>query len=103
VSASGFTPEARGALLERVATVGRQPPTPADGPIRWSLGDVAKEVLARDRATCYLCNQLGADQVGHLVEVAEGGNNDLINLASCHEPAIAETAASPSGHGSGSR
>lgn len=32
----------------------------------------------------YLCDQLGAEQVDHLVEVADGGSNDLANLASCH-------------------
>jgi 5-methylcytosine-specific restriction endonuclease McrA len=43
-----------------------------------------RNVLARDRGYCYLCDRLGADQVDHLVEVADGGSNDLISLASCH-------------------
>jgi 5-methylcytosine-specific restriction endonuclease McrA len=43
-----------------------------------------RKVLARDMGCCYLCNELGADQVDHLVEVADGGTNDLSNLASCH-------------------
>ena len=43
------------------------------------------KVLARDRGCCYLCDELGADRVDHLVEVANGGTNDLTNLASCHE------------------
>jgi 5-methylcytosine-specific restriction enzyme A len=43
-----------------------------------------RKVLARDRTCCYLCDRLGADQVDHLVEVADGGTNDLTNLASCH-------------------
>jgi 5-methylcytosine-specific restriction protein A len=43
-----------------------------------------RKVLARDRGTCYLCDRPGANQVDHLVEVADGGSNDLTNLASCH-------------------
>jgi 5-methylcytosine-specific restriction protein A len=49
---------------------------------RWQT--LRQKVLARDRGCCYLCDQLGADQVDHLVEVAQGGSNDLSNLASCH-------------------
>ncbi len=49
----------------------------------WST--LRRKVLARDRGTCYLCDQPGADQVDHLVEVADGGSNDPANLASCHE------------------
>jgi 5-methylcytosine-specific restriction protein A len=43
-----------------------------------------RAVLARDRGVCFLCDQLGADQVDHLVTVADGGTNELSNLASCH-------------------
>jgi 5-methylcytosine-specific restriction enzyme A len=43
-----------------------------------------RRVLARDMGCCYLCDQLGADEVDHLIEVAAGGTNDLGNLASCH-------------------
>jgi 5-methylcytosine-specific restriction endonuclease McrA len=42
------------------------------------------KVLARDFGVCYLCDKFGAEQVDHLVEVADGGTNDLTNLASCH-------------------
>lgn len=45
-----------------------------------------QRVLARDMGCCYLCDNLGADQVDHLVEVADGGTNHLTNLASCHAP-----------------
>jgi 5-methylcytosine-specific restriction enzyme A len=45
-----------------------------------------RKVLARDMGICYLCNQFGAEQVDHLVEVADGGTNNLTNLASCHAP-----------------
>ena len=44
-----------------------------------------RKVLARDMGICFLCDRFGADQVDHLVEVADGGSNDLTNLASCHE------------------
>ena len=43
-----------------------------------------RKVLARDMRCCYRCDQLGADEVDHLLDVAEGGPNDLSNLASCH-------------------
>jgi 5-methylcytosine-specific restriction protein A len=43
-----------------------------------------RKVLARDMGICYLCDRFGAEQVDHLVEVADGGTNDLSNLASCH-------------------
>jgi 5-methylcytosine-specific restriction endonuclease McrA len=33
---------------------------------------VRRKVLARDRTCRYLCDKLGADQVDHLVAVAEG-------------------------------
>jgi 5-methylcytosine-specific restriction protein A len=45
---------------------------------------VRQKVLASDMSCCYLCDRLGADQVDHLVEVADGGTNALTNLASCH-------------------
>ena|SRR5829696_833562 len=43
-----------------------------------------QRVLARDKGCCYLCDQLGADHVDHLIEVAEGGGSHPENLASCH-------------------
>lgn len=43
-----------------------------------------RKVQARDMGCCYLCGQVGADEVDHLIEVAAGGSNDLSNLASCH-------------------
>ena len=33
---------------------------------------------------CYLCDTTGADRVDHLIALADGGSNDLTNLASCH-------------------
>jgi 5-methylcytosine-specific restriction protein A len=47
-------------------------------------GTLRRKVLARDMGCCYLCGELGAGQVDHLVEVARGGSNSLSNLASCH-------------------
>lgn len=49
---------------------------------RWET--LRRIVLTRDRGCCHLCDQLGADEIDHLLEVAEGGSNDLSNLASCH-------------------
>jgi len=45
-----------------------------------------RRVLERDRGCCYLCDKAGppATQVDHLIEVANGGTNDLPSLASCH-------------------
>ena len=45
---------------------------------------VRRRVLERDRGCCYLCDEGGADEVDHLIELAAGGTNDLTNLASCH-------------------
>jgi 5-methylcytosine-specific restriction endonuclease McrA len=45
---------------------------------------VRQKVLTRDMDSCYLCGGPGANQVDHLVGVADGGSNDLSNLASCH-------------------
>lgn len=45
---------------------------------------VRRLVLERDRGYCYLCDKLGADEVDHLILVAEGGTSRMDNLASCH-------------------
>ncbi|WP_442942108.1 HNH endonuclease [Nonomuraea sp. NBC_00507] len=46
-------------------------------------------VLSRDGHRCYVCHQLGAGEVDHIVPVARGGTHDMSNLAaickSCHE------------------
>lgn len=45
---------------------------------------VRRRVLERDIGTCYLCDELGADEVDHLVPVADGGTSRTDNLASVH-------------------
>ena len=47
---------------------------------------VRRRVLARDQGVCYLCDRGDppADEVDHLVPVAEGGTSRTDNLASCH-------------------
>ncbi|MFC4116470.1 HNH endonuclease [Nonomuraea zeae] len=51
-------------------------------------------VLSRDGRRCYVCRQLGANEVDHIVPVARGGTHDLTNLAaicaSCHLKKSAE-------------
>ena len=49
---------------------------------RWAT--IRRRVLERDRGICYLCDQPGANEADHLIEVANGGSNDLTNVASCH-------------------
>lgn len=43
-----------------------------------------RQILQRDKGTCYLCGKLGATEVDHLRELAAGGTNDPSNLASAH-------------------
>ena len=49
---------------------------------------IRKQVIARDLRCCYLCGEVVAEgervEVDHLREVAEGGSNDLSNLATAH-------------------
>ena len=49
---------------------------------------IRRRVIARDQRVCYLCDQVVAEgepiEVDHLVEVSEGGSNDLSNLATAH-------------------
>lgn len=46
------------------------------------------KVITRDLRCCYLCDQVISEgdqiEVDHLVEVADGGTNDLSNLATAH-------------------
>lgn len=41
-------------------------------------------VMKRDEGRCYICGGDGADQVDHVVPVAWGGTDDLINLRPVH-------------------
>lgn len=41
-------------------------------------------ILARDRGTCHVCGQPGADEVDHMLAVSEGGTEDDANLAAIH-------------------
>jgi 5-methylcytosine-specific restriction enzyme A len=58
---------------------------------------VRRKVLERDLGYCYLCDRPGAREVDHLVEVSEGGTNDLTNLASCHAACHKRRHAEPEG------
>lgn len=44
-----------------------------------------KRILKRDRGVCYLCGQVGADNVDHIVPVSAGGSHRDQNLAAIHE------------------
>lgn len=41
-------------------------------------------VMRRDRGVCHVCRQPGADEVDHVVPVAEGGADTLDNKAPIH-------------------
>lgn len=41
-------------------------------------------ILERDGGRCHVCGQLGADEVDHVVPVAEGGTDADQNLAAIH-------------------
>lgn len=56
-----------------------------------------KRVLARYLDTCHVCGKRGADQVDHVVPLAEGGSDDELNLAPIHsEPCHREKTAEES-------
>lgn len=53
-----------------------------------------KRILKRDMGACHVCDQLGADQVDHVIPLAEGGADEEWNLASIHaEPCHREKTA----------
>lgn len=41
-------------------------------------------ILDRDMRICHVCHQPGADQVDHVIPVAEGGTDSDLNLAAIH-------------------
>jgi len=41
-------------------------------------------VFARDGDICWLCGRVGADSIDHVVQLADGGGNDLDNLRPAH-------------------
>ncbi|MGE0138644.1 MAG: HNH endonuclease [Ilumatobacteraceae bacterium] len=42
------------------------------------------QVLARHRNVCHWCHRPGADQIDHVIPLAEGGRDVLSNLAPIH-------------------
>jgi len=50
----------------------------------WGQQRRARDVLERDRGICHLCGLAGADQADHLVPLAEGGTDDMSNMAAAH-------------------
>lgn len=43
-----------------------------------------RRILYRYLGTCHICGKQGADQVDHVVPLAEGGADDELNLAPIH-------------------
>lgn len=59
----------------------------------WAQQKRARRILRTDD-TCYLCGLAGADQVDHVVPLAEGGADDVTNLRPVHSrPCHAEKSA----------
>ena len=44
-----------------------------------------RRILRRDRHTCHVCGQPGADEVDHIINVKAGGTHDDDNLAAIHK------------------
>ena len=44
----------------------------------------SKRILKRDGHVCHVCRKPGADQVDHIVPLAEGGFDGDLNLAAIH-------------------
>jgi 5-methylcytosine-specific restriction protein A len=45
---------------------------------------LARAVMARDEGICHWCGKGGADQVDHVIPLAEGGADDYYNRAPIH-------------------
>lgn len=41
-------------------------------------------ILQRDSGICHVCRQPGANEVDHIIPVAEGGTDEATNLAAIH-------------------
>jgi 5-methylcytosine-specific restriction protein A len=44
----------------------------------------ARFVLLRDDGRCHVCGDYGADEADHVIPVAEGGADDVSNMAAIH-------------------
>jgi 5-methylcytosine-specific restriction protein A len=45
---------------------------------------MAKRVIARDRGRCHWCGRACADEADHVVELADGGADDVSNMRAIH-------------------
>lgn len=50
----------------------------------WEQQRRAARVIARDRGTCHVCGQAGAEEVDHVVPLSQGGADHESNLAAIH-------------------
>lgn len=41
-------------------------------------------IMNRDNGCCYVCGHEGADQIDHIISIANGGSHDDTNLAPIH-------------------
>lgn len=64
----------------------------------WQQQRDAQRILKRDHGICHRCKKPGADQVDHVVPIAEGGadtdaNKAAIHATPCHRDKTAEESA----------
>jgi 5-methylcytosine-specific restriction enzyme A len=50
----------------------------------WARQQMSKRVIARDRGICHICGQAGADEADHVVELADGGADEIDNMRAAH-------------------
>jgi 5-methylcytosine-specific restriction endonuclease McrA len=58
--------------------------TPRTSLSGWAQQRRARFVIERDDGVCHVCGYAGADQADHVIPTAEGGVDDVSNMAAIH-------------------